>query len=50
MGPARPDVGDGCRYLPEGKHLIFYRVDDDTVVILAVLHASMDIERHIEPE
>lgn len=50
MGPARPDVCKECRYLPEGKHLIFYRVDGDTVVILAVLHASMDIARHVKPE
>ena len=32
LGTARPDVSDGYRCLPEGKH-IFCRVDDDVVNI-----------------
>ena len=50
MGEARPDVADGYRYLPEGKHLIFYRIDGDMVRILGVPHASMDLDRHLESE
>jgi hypothetical protein len=33
--------------VPEGKYLIFYRVDSEIVKILGVPHASMDIERHL---
>lgn len=50
MGAARPDIEQGYRYFPEGKHLIFYRVENETIVILAVPHASMDIERLMERE
>lgn len=50
LGTARPDVSDDYRCLPEGKHLIFYRVDGEVVNILGVPHASMDLERHMERE
>ena len=46
----RTDVSDGYRCLPEGKHLIFYRVDNDVVYILGVPHASMDLDKHLERE
>ena len=46
----RTDVSDGYRCLPEGKHLIFYRVDNDVVYILGVPHASMDLDKHLEWE
>lgn len=48
LGTARPDISEDYRCLPEGKHLIFYRVDDDAVNIIGVPHASMDLERHLE--
>lgn len=50
IGAARPDIEKGYRYFPEGKHLVFYRVEENTVIILAVPHTSMDIERHMEWE
>jgi len=50
IGSARPDIRQGYRCLPEGKHLIFYRIKDDDVEILAIPHASMDIERRFEQE
>ncbi len=48
IGATRPDVADGYRCLPEGRHLIFYRIDGDVVKILGVPHASMDLNRHLE--
>ena len=50
VGPERPDIAENCRYLPEEKHLIFYRIDDDKIVILAIPHSSMDIEKYLELE
>jgi len=50
LGTARPDVSDGYRCLPEGRHLIFYRVESEVVNILGVPHANMDLERHLEAE
>ena len=49
-GTVRSDVSDGYRCLPEGKHLVFYRVDNDIVYILGVPHASMDLDKHLERE
>jgi toxin ParE1/3/4 len=50
LGTARPDVSNGYRCLPEGRHIIFYRVDDEAVYIIGVPHASMDLDRHLESE
>lgn len=45
LGIARPELSEGYRCLPEGKHLIFYRIDNDTVNILGIPHSRMDLER-----
>ncbi len=37
----------GYHSLPVGKHLVFYRVDDETVTIVRILHQSMDVERQL---
>ncbi|MBL4584572.1 MAG: type II toxin-antitoxin system RelE/ParE family toxin [Pseudomonadales bacterium] len=48
IGPQRPDIAENCRYLPEQSHLIFYHIDNDSVVILVIPHSSMDIKKHVE--
>ena len=47
LGVTRPDIAEGYRCLPEGKHLIFYRIED-VISILGVPHASMDLESNLE--
>ena len=47
IGVAREDVRPGYRSLVCGRHHIFYRETDDAVVVLRVLHGSMDVHRHI---
>lgn len=37
----------GYHSLPVGKHLVFYRVEDETVTIVRILHQSMDVERKL---
>jgi len=44
---SRDDLAPGCRSFPCGKHVIFYRLRDNTVEIARILHESMDFERHI---
>ena len=39
-----------CRNAAEGRHIILFRVDDDALQIVRVLHSSMDFKRHIRPE
>jgi len=48
LGVARSDISQGYRSLSEGQHLIFYRIEDDIIEIIGILHASMDLERHLE--
>ncbi|MGE4470280.1 MAG: type II toxin-antitoxin system RelE/ParE family toxin [Desulfovibrio sp.] len=45
-------IGRNCDFIregyfshPLGKHLVFYRVEDETVTIVRILHQSMDVER-----
>jgi toxin ParE1/3/4 len=37
-GPSRDDIAPGVRHLVIGEYLTLYRVTDDTVEILRVLH------------
>ncbi len=48
LGVSRSDIADKYRCIPQGKHIIFYRVDGDIIYILGVPHASMDLEKHLE--
>lgn len=40
LGRLRPELADGLRSFPEGKHTLFYRPDDQGILILAVQHQS----------
>jgi len=47
LGRSRSDIKIGYRSLPEGKHVIFYRVTDDIIEIIGIPHASMDVETYL---
>lgn len=47
-GRARDDIKPGYYCFPQGAHLVFYRMLDDTVDILGVPHQSMDIDHHFD--
>ncbi|MGE4557124.1 MAG: type II toxin-antitoxin system RelE/ParE family toxin [Desulfovibrionaceae bacterium] len=47
-------IGRNCDHIKEGycsysvgKHLVFYKIDNETVLIVRVLHQSMDIESQL---
>lgn len=49
-----PESGMQCDYIRTGyrmhhigKHLIFYRTNQNTIEIIRVLHESMDIKSHL---
>jgi toxin ParE1/3/4 len=44
-GALREDLGARIRMLVEGRYLIFYRVDEDAVRVVRVLHGSRDLTR-----
>ncbi len=44
----RPELGDGLCSYPEKSHVIIFREADGRLHIIRVLHASMDVDRHID--
>jgi toxin ParE1/3/4 len=37
---------ESCRRIEQGKHVVFYRAEDDGILILRVLHQRMLPDRH----
>lgn len=48
LGVVRDDVAEGYRSARVGHHHIFYRTDRDDIVVVRVLHESMDVQRHLD--
>jgi toxin ParE1/3/4 len=49
-GPPRPQWGEGVRIAVHGKYLIVYRVRDEAVQILRVVHGARDLDALFEDE
>ena len=45
----RPEMGEGLRACPFGRYMIVFRLADDVVQVVRVLHGAMDIGNHLEP-
>ena len=45
----RPELGNDLYSYPEKSHVIIFRESDSKLHIIRVLHASMDVDRHIDP-
>ncbi len=43
-GPLRDDLSPGLRYFVEKDYLVFYRVEDEEVHIIRVLHGKRDLD------
>lgn len=43
MGPARDDIRPGLRYLVSDAHLLLYRIADDGVEVVRVVHGRRDL-------
>lgn len=46
-GKPRDDIKPGYFCFPEGRHLIFYIMTDNTVDVIGIPHQSMDITGHL---
>ena len=40
-------IRSGYRKFSVGSHVLFYRVPDERIVIVRILHQRMDFERHL---
>ena len=47
LGRDSGHIREGYRRIGSGSHIIFYRVESDEVLVVRVLHQSMDIVRHL---
>lgn len=47
IGRLRPEYGDSYRSLIIGAHIAIYRVTNNDVIVVRVLHQAMDIRRHL---
>jgi toxin ParE1/3/4 len=48
-GWPRDEYFPGCRGLPVEQHVVFYRLTDDEVVVVRVLHGSQDAVGKVRP-
>jgi toxin ParE1/3/4 len=49
LGRARKDLYPGLRSHSVGEHVVYYEVDDVSIIVNRILHARMDPTRHIQP-
>jgi toxin ParE1/3/4 len=43
----RSDLFPGCQIAAQGRHVILFRIQGETLQIVRLLHSSMDLPRHI---
>ena len=43
MGPAREDIRPGLRYMVVGAYLVLYRITDDGIEVVRVVHGRRDL-------
>ncbi len=46
----RDELFPGCRIASEGRHVLLFRVSEDSLEIVRVLHSAMDFKRQLPPE
>jgi len=47
LGRYHDELKKGVYSFPIGSHLAFYRIQENHIEILAILHKSMDAQRHL---
>lgn len=43
----REDLFPRCQIASEGRHVILFRINEDTLQIVRVLHSTMELLRHV---
>ena len=47
LGHSREDIRTGFRSLNVSQHIVFYRITNEEVQIIRVLHKSVDVQRYL---
>lgn len=50
LGTARPELGSGIRSTPMGNYILVFRYTQDSLDLLAVIHASRDVVSHFDSD
>ena len=48
LGRLRNDIKENVFSFPIEKHIIFYKIEPDKLVIIRVLHGSRDMPKHLK--
>jgi toxin ParE1/3/4 len=48
MGRSREEIARNLRSFPVGNYVVFYRIIEEGIEVLRVLHGSRDIKRFFE--
>ena len=48
MGRQREEVLPGMRSFPQGRHIVFYEIDDLGIEIVGIVHQSADVDTYFE--
>lgn len=46
LGKKRDEIKAGYHSFPQGRHIIFYRISNDCIEVLGIIHQSEDIDAH----
>lgn len=47
LGRSATDIGHDLFRFPVASHVVYYRPSPDALVVIRVLHKSMDVEQHL---
>ena len=47
IAPERAEFSPPVRIFPQGSHLIVYLIDDQGIVVVRILHKSMDVDQRL---
>lgn len=50
LGERCDDIRPGLRRLENGRHVVFYRLEDGYILVIRILHQSMLSLRHLADE
>ncbi|WP_082864246.1 type II toxin-antitoxin system RelE/ParE family toxin [Polaribacter atrinae] len=50
LGRLRNDIKENLYSFPIQKHLVFYTIDINKLIIIRVLHGSRDMPKHLKPK
>jgi toxin ParE1/3/4 len=45
----RNDLFADCQIAAQGRHVILFRIEGEALQIVRILHAAMDLKRHLPP-